>query len=155
MYPNKLVADLPSFLQEIILLKEKNKTVVLTNGCFDLLHEGHHHLLNEAKKLGDTLIVLVNSDSSVKRLKGNSRPIETLALRLQKLAAVPAIDYLLPFEEDTPEDKIKLIIPHILVKGTDYEGAHVAGSSFAGKVVFIPLLEGYSTTLCIQKGNHT
>lgn len=143
---------------DLFLLKEtlpKDKTIVFTNGCFDLLHEGHLHLLKAANKLGDILIVGINSDDSVKRLKGDSRPIETLAIRCKHLAELDDVDYIIPFDEDTPVQLIENLHPHVLVKGGDYAADKIAGAEFViqsgGEVVIIPLLEGYSTTKVIAE----
>lgn len=148
-YP-KIVSDVDLFLQ---LLNRKNQTIVFTNGCFDLLHEGHLHLLKEAKKLGNILIVAVNADDSIKRLKGNSRPIETLETRLNKLSKLDEVDYLISFSEDTPLHLIQKIQPDILVKGGDYKKEQIVGNNIAQKVVIIPLLEGFSTTKKISSNN--
>ncbi len=149
--PPKLITDTEAFFHHIFLYKEKKYTVIATNGCFDLLHEGHLHLLKKAKKLGDILIVLVNSDNSVRRLKGNNRPIEPLSIRMENLARVEDVDYVLSFEEDTPEIVIEKLRPHILVKGADYEGKQVAGIQYCKEMIFIPLLEGHSTTAKIRE----
>jgi D-beta-D-heptose 7-phosphate kinase / D-beta-D-heptose 1-phosphate adenosyltransferase len=146
----KIINDLSLFLQQ---LDRKNKTIVFTNGCFDLLHKGHLHLLNEAKKLGDVLIVAVNDDASVKKLKGESRPIESLATRMQKLAALEIVDYVISFSEDTPLQLIEKIKPDLLVKGGDYAIDKIIGSHLVQKVVIIPLLDGFSTTQIIEQNN--
>ena len=148
-YP-KIVSDVDLFLQ---LLNRKNQTIVFTNGCFDLLHEGHLHLLKEAKKLGNILIVAVNADDSIKRLKGNSRPIETLETRLNKLSTLDEVDYLISFSEDTPLYLIQKIQPDKLVKGGDYKKEEIAGNNIVKEVVIVPLLEGFSTTKTISKNN--
>ncbi len=142
-----------------ILLSEKfrkDNTVVFTNGCFDILHPGHFHLLSTAKKHGNILIVGLNSDSSVSRLKGPGRPINDEESRALKLAALDYVDYVVLFSEDTPEKLIHTIKPNILIKGGDYDGDTIVGSAFVkksgGKVEIIPLLEGYSTTNIIKNG---
>lgn len=145
---SKIITDLHSFLQH---LDRKNKTIVFTNGCFDLLHEGHKHLLSEAKKLGDLLIVAVNTDDSIKRLKGNSRPIETLETRINKLYDVEEVDFIISFPEDTPLHLIQKIKPDLLVKGGDYLAEKIIGKDFVKEVVIIPLLEGFSTTNQLKK----
>ncbi len=149
MHP-KIVTDKAEFIHRILSFKENNQKIVVTNGCFDLLHEGHLHLLREARKLGDLLVVLINSDSSIKLLKGNSRPIESLEARMENLAAVPVVDAIVVFEEETPTQIISMIKPHILVKGADYQGKYVAGVQYCQQLVFIPLLEGYSTSNIIS-----
>ncbi|MCB0508885.1 MAG: adenylyltransferase/cytidyltransferase family protein [Bacteroidetes bacterium] len=143
MNSNKIITSLDQFLIDI--KKDKNN-IVFTNGCFDLLHEGHLHLLKEAKKLGDILIVAVNDDASVKRLKGIARPIESLAIRIQKLADLNFVDYVISFSEDTPLQLIQKIQPTYLVKGGDYSIDEIIGKEFAENIKIIPLLEGFSTT---------
>ena len=143
---SKVITNIDFFLQNF---DRNNNTIVFTNGCFDLLHEGHLHLLKEAKKLGDILIVAVNTDDSVKKLKGNLRPIETLETRINKLSEVKEIDYLISFSEETPILLIQKLQPTILVKGGDYLPENIIGKEFAQKVVIIPLLDGFSTTLQI------
>ena len=143
----KIIADLHSFLQNF---DRKNKTIVFTNGCFDLLHECHLHLLKEAKKLGDILIVAVNNDASVKRLKGETRPIESLEIRLKNLANLETVDYVISFSEDTPLQLIEQLQPTFLVKGGDYKKEEIIGNKIAQQTVIIPLLDGFSTTKTIQ-----
>lgn len=144
---HKIITDIGLFLQQP---DRKNKTIVFTNGCFDLLHKGHLHLLSEAKKLGDILIVAVNNDASVKRLKGKKRPIESLETRTQKLAALDTVDYVVSFSEDTPLLLIEQIKPDVLVKGGDYKKEEIIGNYLVQKVVIIPLLDGFSTTQQIK-----
>lgn len=146
----KIITDLNSFLQQF---DRKIQTIVFTNGCFDLLHEGHLHLLKEAKKLGDILIVAVNTDDSIKKLKGEARPIEPLETRLNKLSKLDEVDYLIPFSEDTPLLLIQKIQPNILVKGGDYKKEEIVGNNIVQEVVIIPLLDGYSTTKIISRNN--
>lgn len=144
---SKRIIDINLFLQNF---DRKNKTIVFTNGCFDLLHEGHFHLLKQAKKLGDVLIVAVNTDDSIKRLKGNARPIETLETRLSKLSEVVEVDYLITFSEDTPLKLIQQVQPDILVKGGDYSPENIIGKEFVKQVIVVPLLDGFSTTRIIE-----
>ncbi len=148
MHP-KIITDIDSFISS---LKRKSNTVVFTNGCFDLLHEGHLHLLNEAKKFGDLLIVAVNDDASVQRLKGKTRPVESLEIRMKRLAALEIVDFVISFPEDTPLLLIEKIKPNVLIKGGDYSPEHIAGKEFAKKIIIIPLLEGFSTTQKIEHG---
>jgi len=133
----------------------KGKTVVFTNGCFDILHVGHVRYLYEARKLGDVLIVGINSDASVKRLKGDTRPINGLNDRMEVLAALSCVDYVIPFEDDTPYDLIADIQPDYLVKGGDYCPEDVVGKDIVeekgGEVVIIPLVAGKSSTALICK----
>lgn len=142
-----VVADIPHISRE-------NKSVVFTNGCFDLLHKGHLHLLHEAKKMGDILIVGLNTDSSVKKLKGPKRPIEDEQTRAQKLAELPEVDHVILFAEETPLQLIEAIRPDVLVKGGDYTLDDIVGArlvkSYGGRTEVIPLLEGYSTTKIIE-----
>ncbi|HUM50949.1 MAG TPA: adenylyltransferase/cytidyltransferase family protein [Chitinophagales bacterium] len=144
----KIIFDLETFLTSF---ERKNKTIVFTNGCFDLLHKGHLHLVKEAKKLGDILIVAVNDDASVKKLKGETRPIENIETRLNNLSVLDEVDYLISFSEETPIRLIEKIKPTILVKGGDYKKEHIVGKEFAQQVVIVPLLEGFSTTNQINK----
>lgn len=124
--------------------------MVFTNGCFDLLHTGHIHVLTEASKLGDALVVGLNSDASVQRLKGDGRPADTLSARITNLAALSSVDYIIVYEQDTPTTLIEQIMPDILVKGGDYRLEQIVGreivESYGGSVRTVPFLEGYSTT---------
>lgn len=136
-------------------LHQEEKKIVFTNGCYDIVHAGHIASFTKAKALGDVLIVAVNSDRSVKRLKGGNRPIVCLKDRLALLQAIEVIDYLTFFEEDTPQELIETIRPDVLVKGKDWEGKQVAGADFlalhGGHVEFIDLEEGLSTTSLVEK----
>jgi len=132
------------------LRKSKNK-IVFTNGCFDILHVGHVKYLEKAKKLGDILIVGINSDSSVSRLKGEMRPINSLEDRSHIIASLKSVDYVIPFEEDTPIELIKAIVPDILVKGADYKNKNVVGEEIAKELVLIDFVEGRSTSNTILK----
>lgn len=140
---------------EIYLLssrfKKEGKRVVFTNGCFDILHVGHVKYLQEAKSYGDVLIVGLNSDSSVRKLKGPSRPVNTEVDRAYILAALEAVDYVVLFSEETPHDLIKNISPDILVKGGDYEGKEVVGAEFAGELRLVQFVDGKSTTATIAR----
>lgn len=131
------------------------KKIVFTNGCFDILHKGHVAYLTEAEALGDVLILGLNSNSSVKKLKGESRPVNDENARAFVLAGLAAIDAVIIFEEDTPYDLIKFIQPHVLVKGGDYKPEQIAGHDLVeasgGKVVIIPFVEGFSTSGVIRK----
>lgn len=138
---------------EFILSGENKagKKIVFTNGCFDILHKGHVSYLKQAKKLGDILIIGLNSDGSVKRLKGTERPINNEKDRAFVLDALEAVDYVVIFDEDTPFELIKTIKPDYLVKGGDYKPENVVGKEFAGQVVIIDFVNGYSTTSTIDK----
>ncbi|RIY33780.1 D-glycero-beta-D-manno-heptose 1-phosphate adenylyltransferase [Psittacicella hinzii] len=147
-----------SFEQVVAQIREKQKAgekVVFTNGCFDLLHRGHLSYLQRAKELGDILVVAINSDSSVKRLKGDSRPINSLDDRMFMLSSLKYVDYVVSFDEDTPLDVIKLIRPDVLVKGADYQVEDIVGykevTSYGGKVQTITFIDSYSSTNLINK----
>jgi D-beta-D-heptose 7-phosphate kinase/D-beta-D-heptose 1-phosphate adenosyltransferase len=127
------------------------KKVVFTNGCFDILHVGHVKYLQIAKSFGDILIVGLNSDASVSRLKGPSRPVNIAEDRAYLLAALEAVDFVVPFEDDTPYELIKMIKPDTLVKGGDYEGKSVVGTEFAVELKLVDFVDGKSTTKTIQK----
>jgi len=133
------------------------KKIVFTNGCFDLLHEGHIHALNFASKQGDFLIVGMNSDKSVESLKGKGRPIQNQIKRFKALENLKNVDLVIIFDEDTPEKIIHKIKPNILVKGQNYKQKHVIGKdfieSYGGKLVFSPILSNFSTTKIIKKMN--
>ena len=135
--------------------KNFNKTIVFTNGCFDLLHKGHKDFLLKASKFGNKLIVGVNSDSSVKQIKGECRPIENQYIREKKLLSLNYVDAVFIFEEITPMSLIKKICPDVLVKGADYKVDEIIGANFVlrngGRVHTIPLTPGYSTTNSIAK----
>jgi D-beta-D-heptose 7-phosphate kinase/D-beta-D-heptose 1-phosphate adenosyltransferase len=144
---------------ELVLLvaeaKARGETVVMTNGCFDLLHVGHVKYLEAARKLGDVLIVAVNSDDSVKRLKGESRPLNQCEDRMRMLAALKSVDWVVPFDEDTPARLIGRVLPNLLVKGGDYKPEQVAGyddvTNNGGQVVILDFYKGYSTTRLIER----
>lgn len=129
----------------------KNKKIIFTNGCFDILHKGHVSYLQKAKKLGDILIVGLNSDASVKRLKGKGRPINTQDDRAYVLSGLECVDFVVIFDEDTPEDLIALISPDVLVKGKDYEGKTIAGTKYAKEIKLIDFVDGKSTTNILKK----
>ncbi len=133
----------------------KGKTIVFTNGCFDILHRGHVEYLEIAKSKGDILIVAVNDNNSVIRLKGKHRPINDLEDRIAVLSALSCVDYILSFSEDTPASIIENINPDILVKGADYKIEDIAGAEYvlsqAGRVELIEFSSGYSTTGLIEK----
>lgn len=135
------------------------KKVVFTNGCFDILHRGHVSYLNEARALGDILVVGLNSDASVKRLKGESRPVNSEQDRKFVLENLRAVDYVFIFEQDTPLELIKTISPYILVKGGDWRPDQIVGSEFVlqngGQVKSLQFIDGFSTTSTIEKINNT
>lgn len=148
------IMTLESLKKAVEFEKSLGKSIVFTNGCFDILHAGHVQYLQEAAALGDRLIVGVNSDASVKRLKGEERPINTVNDRMAVLSSLAAIDWVIYFEEDTPENLLKALLPNILVKGGDYDIDGVVGGDIiinnGGKVAVLSLQEGVSTTLIID-----
>ena len=131
-------------------LKAENKRIVFTNGCFDILHKGHVRYLNHAKKLGDVLIVGLNSDKSVSGIKPG-RPINSEKDRSEVLAALCDVDYIVIFHEKTPFTLIKSLRPDVLVKGGDWEKADIIGSDIAEKTYSLPYIKGVSTTKIIEK----
>jgi D-beta-D-heptose 7-phosphate kinase/D-beta-D-heptose 1-phosphate adenosyltransferase len=139
-------------------VKLHNRKIVFTNGCFDVLHYGHVRYLLDAKSLGDLLVVGLNSDGSVRRLKGESRPINGEKERAFVLAALEFVDYIVVFEEDTPEKLIETVKPDVLVKGGDYQIENIVGADFVmqngGTVTTIPFVEGFSSTRIIEQLNH-
>ena len=138
-------------------IKSEGKKIVFTNGCFDLLHVGHIKYLSQAKDLGDILIIGLNSDKSVKKLKGNNRPINSFEDRAKLLAALKSVDLVIMFEEQTPENLIKEIIPDVLVKGGDYNIEEIVGYQTVidngGQVKTLSFYDGYSSTNYIDKIN--
>jgi D-beta-D-heptose 7-phosphate kinase / D-beta-D-heptose 1-phosphate adenosyltransferase len=134
------------------LWRWEGKTVVFTNGVYDILHPGHVQLLERAKSLGDVLIVGLNADASVRRLgKGPERPINRFEDRAAVLSALSCVDAVIGFSEDTPAELLARIRPDVLVKGGDYKKEQVAGREHAGRVVIVPLKKGYSTTAVVRK----
>ncbi len=132
-------------------LRKKNKTVVFTNGCFDIIHAGHVIYLEKAREFGNVLIVGLNTDQSVKKIKGDSRPIQNQFDRAKILSSLEVVDYVILFDEETPENLIKLIRPDILVKGGDYKIDQIVGKEYAKQTITIPFVEGKSTTSIINK----
>ncbi|MCT7471254.1 D-glycero-beta-D-manno-heptose-7-phosphate kinase [Aliarcobacter cryaerophilus] len=132
-------------------LHNQGKKIVFTNGCFDILHVGHVKYLEVAKSYGDVLILGLNADSSVKKLKGPTRPINTQDDRAYILASLESVDYVVIFEEETPYELIKLIKPHVLVKGGDYEGKEVVGQDIADELKLVQFVDGKSTTNTIKR----
>jgi D-beta-D-heptose 7-phosphate kinase/D-beta-D-heptose 1-phosphate adenosyltransferase len=146
--------EMMNIIHSIKAEQEQGKKIVFTNGCFDILHRGHVAYLNQARDLGDLLIVGINSDESVKRLKGPERPVNMLEDRAYVLSALKSVDYVIPFEEDTPLDLINLIMPDILVKGGDYTIDRIVGAqdvlAHGGRVEIIPFVPGKSTSAIID-----
>jgi D-beta-D-heptose 7-phosphate kinase/D-beta-D-heptose 1-phosphate adenosyltransferase len=131
------------------------KRIVFTNGCYDLLHAGHLSLLHSAARLGDVLVLAINSDASVRRLKGPERPLVTEAERAALLAALACVDAVTIFDEDTPLEALQSVKPHVLVKGADYRAEQVVGKefveSYGGKVALVPLLPAKSTSALVER----
>ncbi|NPA53415.1 MAG: D-glycero-beta-D-manno-heptose 1-phosphate adenylyltransferase [Aquificae bacterium] len=146
------------YLNKINQWKKEGKKIVFTNGCFDILHAGHVDYLEKAKALGDVLIVGLNSDESVKRLKGNDRPVNIQEHRKRVLEALKAVDLVVIFDEDTPERLIKEIKPDVLVKGGDWKIENIVGAdfvqSYGGEVKTIDFIYDISTTKIIQKARN-
>ncbi len=135
---------------------KKNKMkVAFTNGCFDILHLGHLKILTKSKEFGDRLIVAVNSDESVRKLKGEERPINDFQTRSNMLASFSFVDYVVEFSDDTPKKLIQIIKPDFLIKGGDYKKKNIVGndivSSYGGETIIIPLIDGLSSTNTINK----
>lgn len=155
----KKLISLSNLLAVVKELKTNDKKVVFTNGCFDIIHKGHIHYLRESRKLGDVLIVGLNSDASVKRLKGESRPINSEQDRAYVLEALDFVNYIVIFDENTPLKLIQQIQPDFYTKGGDYSMNNIIGpglgsdivEAFGGRVVLIKLLSGYSTTTLINR----
>ncbi|MEI8350384.1 MAG: D-glycero-beta-D-manno-heptose 1-phosphate adenylyltransferase [Candidatus Omnitrophota bacterium] len=132
-------------------LKKRGKRIVFTNGCFDLLHPGHIKILKTAKQKGDVLIVGLNADASIKRIKGDSRPIIDEKARACVLSAIEFVDYIILFEEDTPLRLIQTLRPDCLVKGEDWSKGNIIGREFVKKICLVKFYPGYSTTKIIEK----
>lgn len=151
------VLSIENLVEEINQLKKQNKKIVSTNGCFDILHVGHVRYLQKSAALGDVMIVCMNSDRSVKALKGDSRPINSENDRAEVLAALGCIDYVVIFDEDTPVSYLAQIKPDIHTKGGDYDINTLPEAKVimdnGGKVEFISFVEGKSTTNIITKAN--
>lgn len=156
-FPTKLIpiSKLPSVIKD---LRSNDKKIVFTNGCFDILHKGHVYYLRESKALGDILFIGLNSDASVKRLKGDDRPINSELDRAYILDALEFVDFIVIFEEDTPLNLIQEIRPDVYTKGGDYSLENIIGpglgsrivEDYGGSVVLVKLVEGYSTTALIN-----
>ena len=144
-----------NLLEKLQIWRGANKKIVFTNGCFDLIHLGHIEVLARSADLGDILIIGVNTDSSIKELKGNNRPIIEEDSRVQQLASLEFVDAVILFNEQTPLELIKVIKPNVITKGGDYNSEQVVGNKIAvkndGEVIIIPLTQGYSTTSILDK----
>jgi D-glycero-beta-D-manno-heptose 1-phosphate adenylyltransferase len=152
---NRKILPLNHAVEVVHASKRQGKTVVFTNGCFDLLHPGHTRYLAEARRLGDLLIVAVNSDRTVRELKGSSRPVVPESERAEVLAALRSVDYVTIFDDLTPRHVIACMLPQILVKGSDWGPNAIVGreevEAAGGKVVSVPVVGGYSTSALIDK----
>jgi D-beta-D-heptose 7-phosphate kinase/D-beta-D-heptose 1-phosphate adenosyltransferase len=150
-----VILDLQDLLSKREALRRQGRTVVFTNGCFDLLHPGHVRYLTQARALGDALVVALNSDRSVRALKGEGRPILNERERAEVIAALHAVDYVVIFEEETPRELIAKLLPDVLVKGGDWPLDEIVGrvevEAAGGKVISLPYVEGSSTTDIIKK----
>lgn len=151
----KKIYDLPSLIKQVNQWKFLQKKIVFTNGCFDILHQGHIYSLSQAASFGDVLIVAANSDASVKKLKGETRPVNNEHSRSLILASLVIVDAVIIFNEGTPLELIKTLLPGVLVKGGDYTVEQIAGAkeviANGGEVKIVPLLQGFSTTGLIDK----
>lgn len=151
---NSKIKSAGSLAKILPALRNNGKRIVFTNGCFDILHIGHIRYLSKARKLGDKLVVGLNSDSSVRALKGKDRPINRQADRAAILSALSFVDYVVVFNDLTPEQLIKKLKPDVLVKGADWKARDIAGAgfvkSYGGKIARISFVKGYSTSSLIQ-----
>ncbi len=147
--------DTPALESLVDLMRTNKQSIVFTNGCFDLLHPGHMDYLQKAKTLGDVLIVALNSDDSVRQIKGESRPVNSLNDRMAMLAALECVDFVTSFQEDTPYNLIDAIKPDILVKGGDYTKDEIVGADIVedngGEVKILDFLPGYSSSDLIKR----
>ena len=152
---NPKIKSASSLSRILVRAHAKKKRIVFTNGCFDILHIGHVTYLKKAGRLGDILVIGLNSDKSVKSIKGKDRPINSQRDRAQVLSSLSFVDYVTIFGEDTPERLIRKLKPDILVKGGDWKDKEIAGAFFVksigGRVATIPFVKGYSTTKLINK----
>lgn len=150
----KKILSLKAAVERIKSLKRQGCRVVFTNGCFDLLHPGHTRYLAEARKLGDCLVVAINSDRSVRQLKGEGRPIFPEAERAEVLASLGCVDYVTVFDDQTPQRVIAEMLPQVLVKGADWGSDQIVGreevEAAGGKVVSVPVVEGFSSSALIE-----
>ena len=157
-YPNLIqnkVYSTDAIIHQVRRWRLLSKRIVFTNGCFDILHQGHIEVLSDAAALGDILLVGANTDASVTKLKGPHRPVNNENFRAMMLASLTIVDGVILFCEDTPLDLIKLIMPDVLVKGGDYTVDKIVGAkevlAAGGEVKIVPLVNGYSTTALIEK----
>lgn len=155
MTKNKVIKDISLLKEKLLEEKKKNKKIVFTNGCFDLIHKGHIILLKKAKSEGDLLVVAINSDDSIRKLKGENRPIFPEDERAEILAAFKMVDFVTIFNEENPHKIISELKPDVLVKGGDWTVETVIGRDIVeasgGRVVIVPQVKGYSTSKIIEK----
>ncbi len=153
--PGTKVISLPGLKRKIARLKKNGQRVVFTNGCFDILHYGHVKYLQDARAKGDYLVVAVNSDASIKRIKTKNRPVIAQGDRLKTLAALACVDFVILFNEDNPLRLIKTLKPDVLIKGADWDKKKIIGAdfveSYGGKVLTVNLVKGRSTSAIIEK----
>ncbi len=151
----KMFLDFNATIAQISELKNQGKRIVFTNGCFDLVHAGHISSFRQARSFGDVLVIGLNSDESIRRIKGNMRPIVDLKNRIALLSALDCVDFVIPFDDDTPQTLIEQVKPDVLVKGKDWKGREIAGGefvrSYGGRVELIELEQGLSTSNIIDK----
>ncbi|MDD5130695.1 MAG: D-glycero-beta-D-manno-heptose 1-phosphate adenylyltransferase [Candidatus Omnitrophica bacterium] len=149
------VSSLSSLKRKIMRLKHKGKRIVFTNGCFDILHYGHVKYLQDARNKGDYLVVAVNSDSSIKKIKAKNRPVIRQNDRLRTVAGLASVDFVVLFKQDNPLHLIKTLKPDILIKGADWSKKKIIGAdfveSYGGKVLTVHLVKGRSTSAIIEK----
>ena len=145
------IIGITALKKKLSALRKAGRTIAFTNGCFDLMHLGHVVYLQKAKKGDRVLVVGLNSDRSIRRIKGPSRPIINQRSRAAVLAALESVDFVVIFNEDTPEKIIKAVRPDVLVKGADWKGKKVVGADIVKKVELIPYIKGFSTTQIIKK----
>lgn len=153
--PGRKIISPSGLKRKVRALKQKGKRIVFTNGCFDILHYGHIKYLQDAREKGDYLVVAVNSDSSVKKIKAKNRPVVGQADRLKTVAALASVDFAVLFSEDNPLKLIKALKPDILIKGADWDKKRIVGAdfveSYGGKVKTVNLVRGRSTSALIEK----
>jgi D-beta-D-heptose 7-phosphate kinase/D-beta-D-heptose 1-phosphate adenosyltransferase len=158
MASEKVVANLEQLAECVTSYKRQGRRVVLTNGCFDILHRGHVTLLEQARALGDVLVVAVNTDEGVQRLKGSGRPVNALADRMAVLAALGCVDHVVAFGEDTPVEVIRALRPDVFVKGGDYTRERLPEAALVeelgGIVRILPYVENHSTTRLLERIQH-
>ena len=152
---NNKIFNLQNLMKKIEKWRSENKKIVFTNGCFDLIHLGHIEILARSSDFGDKLIIGVNSDLSIKKLKGKNRPIIEESSRIKQLSALEFVDAVVLFDEDTPLKLIETIKPDVITKGGDYTAKNIVGNEVVsqknGEVIIIPLTRGYSTTSILNK----